>query len=90
VKGKSKIVTIYEVFDADTENLIALKQQTSSDFELGVQLYHEDKCDEAYHYFKTTLQINPDDKVAEVYLQRCARPQNRHESETFIDSKFTL
>ncbi|MEZ5671986.1 MAG: hypothetical protein R3E08_06210 [Thiotrichaceae bacterium] len=45
VKGKSKIVTIYEVFDANTEHFIALKQQTLSDFEQGVHLYHEDKFD---------------------------------------------
>jgi len=90
VKGKSKIVTIYEVFDANTENLIALKQQTLQDFEQGVQLYHEYRHDEAYHYFKKTLQINPSDKVAEVYLQRCTRPLNSQESEAFIDSKFTL
>jgi class 3 adenylate cyclase len=90
VKGKSIIVTIYEVFDANTENLIALKQQTLLDFEQGVRLYHENKCDAACDYFKKVLDINPDDKVAEVYLQRCTRPLDSKESEPFIDSKFTL
>lgn len=89
IKGKSKIVTIYEVFDANTEHLIALKQQTLSDFEQGVHLYHEDKLDAAYDSFKKVLHINPDDKVAEVYLQRCTRIDSK-ESEVFIDSKFTL
>ncbi|MCK5876949.1 MAG: Cache 3/Cache 2 fusion domain-containing protein, partial [Candidatus Marithrix sp.] len=39
VKGKSKPVTVYEVFDGDLPEIIKLKQQTLADFEQGIASY---------------------------------------------------
>lgn len=89
VKGKSQVVAIYEVFDSEDERVIALKRQTLDDFEQGVHLYHQDHSQEAYNCFEKVLQINPQDTVALVYLQRCYTLSSQ-EAEPFIDSKFTL
>jgi len=71
VKGKSEIVTIYEVFDADTPDSIALKNETIADFEPGFVLYHSGEIADAKPLFETVLQVNPHDTVARVYLERC-------------------
>jgi len=71
VKGKTKAVTIYEVFDADPAKIIALKQDTLKDFEQGVHCYHRQALADARRFFEQVLAINPDDGVAQVYWQRC-------------------
>jgi len=71
VKGKSKGVTVYEVFDADLPEMKNLKIQTLADFEQGFKLYHEDVLDEAHHCFERVLATNPTDQVAQIYLERC-------------------
>jgi class 3 adenylate cyclase/CheY-like chemotaxis protein len=73
VKGKSKTVTIYEIFDADTPDNIALKNKTISDFEPGFVLYHSGEIVDAKPLFETVLQINPYDTAAQVYLERCKK-----------------
>jgi len=73
VKGKSKTITIYEVFDADTPECIALKNDTIPYFEPGFVLYHSGDSAEAKPLFETVLQVNPDDTAAQVYLERCQK-----------------
>jgi class 3 adenylate cyclase len=70
VKGKSEIVTIYEIFDADTPSVITLKNQTRTDFEQGFLLYHSNQFELARQLFKKVLQINKNDIVAQIYLER--------------------
>ncbi|RKZ73158.1 MAG: hypothetical protein DRQ57_15260 [Gammaproteobacteria bacterium] len=71
VKGKSKEVTVYEIFDADTPESIALKKESLSTFQQGFVLYHCDQFNDARPFFEQVLQINPNDRTAQVYLERC-------------------
>jgi len=71
VKGKSKFLTVYEVYDADPDNIATLKTQTLCDFEQGFTYYHRQDFIEAKRCFQSVLQLNPDDKAAKVYLSRC-------------------
>jgi PAS domain S-box-containing protein len=71
VKGKTEKVTVYEVFDADNSNSIDLKNETISYFEAGFILFRREKFNKAKPFFEKLLQINPNDKVAQVYLERC-------------------
>ncbi len=71
VRGKAQQVTVYEVFNADSPDVIALKMQTLNSFEQGLRHYHRREFDEAQKYLNTVLQINPADKAAQVYMQRC-------------------
>jgi len=71
VKGKTEEVTIYEIFDADTPDVIELKRQTLSEFEQGFVLYHSDEHSDAKRLFEQVLACNPNDKVAQIYLERC-------------------
>jgi signal transduction histidine kinase/class 3 adenylate cyclase/CheY-like chemotaxis protein len=71
VKGKTKPVTVYEVFDADTSEQLALKLETLKDFETACEYYHEGDIESARVLFAQVLAANPADSPAQVYLQRC-------------------
>ncbi len=71
VKGKTEKVTVYEVFDADNSKSITWKNETRSYFEAGFKLFRREKFNKAKPFFEKLLRINPDDKVAQVYLERC-------------------
>ncbi|MCU0517572.1 MAG: CHASE2 domain-containing protein [Oscillatoria sp. Prado101] len=71
VKGKSEMVTVYEVFDADPPAVKEGKSATRTNFEQALLLYHIKAFSEAAQLFQHCLQINPDDLVAKIYLERC-------------------
>jgi class 3 adenylate cyclase/HAMP domain-containing protein len=71
VKGKSEVVTIYEVYDADFPENIALKNETKENFELGFVLYHSGEIIDSKENFKKVFDVNKKDKAAQVYLERC-------------------
>ncbi|EDN67755.1 adenylyl cyclase class-3/4/guanylyl cyclase [Beggiatoa sp. PS] len=71
VKGKSQEVTVYEIYDADSPTIVALKDQTRDEFEEGFVLYHWEEFNDAHPFFERVFKINPNDKVAHIYLKRC-------------------
>ena len=73
VKGKSQMVTVYEVFAADPPELRQKKLETKTLFEQALVLYNSDRCVEATRFFSGCLQINPRDNVAQIYMQRCLK-----------------
>jgi two-component system sensor histidine kinase ChiS len=70
VKGKSKTVSIFEVLNGDAEDMIALKIQTKSDFELALILYHQHKLRDAKACFDRVVELNSADEAAKLYSQR--------------------
>ncbi|NEO99009.1 MAG: response regulator [Symploca sp. SIO2E9] len=73
VKGKSQAVGVFEVCDANPQQLIELKMQTLTEFEKGVELYVEKKFTQAQQIFEQVLQINQQDLVAKLYIERCQK-----------------
>jgi TolA-binding protein len=71
VKGKSSAVTVFEVFDADDAEIREGKSVTKQDFEQALLLYHQENLAEAAQGFQKVLSINPNDTVAQIYLERC-------------------
>jgi len=71
VKGKSEPVTVYEVFDGDAPHLAELKMKTRDDFEKGLAHYRQKAFTEATRCFEQVLRTHPDDKAAQIYLNRC-------------------
>jgi|WetSurMetagenome_2_1015567.scaffolds.fasta_scaffold136975_2 class 3 adenylate cyclase len=72
VKGKDTPVTVFEIFDGDSEAVAQLKKDTKESFEAGLGLYYECKFAEASVRFNQVLEKNPEDKAALIYLKRCA------------------
>jgi predicted ATPase/class 3 adenylate cyclase/GAF domain-containing protein/tRNA A-37 threonylcarbamoyl transferase component Bud32 len=71
VKGKSAAVTVYEVFDGDSSDMRESKLVTKVAFEQALLLYNQQNFREAEQYFQDVLRINPEDKVAQIYLKCC-------------------
>lgn len=71
VKGKSELVTIYEVFDADAEKIREGKLATKTAFEQALVLYNMNAFTQAAQLFADCLRQNPEDKVPHLYLERC-------------------
>jgi two-component system sensor histidine kinase ChiS len=72
VKGKSKLVSVFEILDGDPTTM-ELKLETKSTFEEGLHLYYDRKFAEASVRFNQVLECNPADRAARLYLQRAAR-----------------
>ncbi len=70
VKGKNDPVSVFEIFDGDPAELVALKLRTRTDFEKGLLHYHSEEFAEAQTFFKAVLEQNSDDKAASLYLKR--------------------
>lgn len=75
VKGKSNIVSIYEVFDANLFELKKMKVESSPFYEKGLNLYFEKKWETAIEFFQKSLEVFPNDKVAKMYIDRCEQFQ---------------
>ncbi len=71
VKGKTEEVTIYEIYDSDSPEMIAWKDKTREDFEVGFVQYHSGEFADAHPLFEKIWQQNQMDKVAQIYLNRC-------------------
>lgn len=71
VKGKSRWVDIYEVFDCDNGLLKSLKESTLEDFNRGVASYQQKDIDAALKAFQDVVEKNPDDNPAKLYIERC-------------------
>ena len=70
VKGKTTAVSVFEIYDTEAEQSIALKQQTSEVFQEGLDFYYKQKFVLAQKIFQNILQVNPEDKVAMLYFKR--------------------
>ena len=71
VKGKSELVTVYEVFDADLSQIKAAKLATLQTFTEAWYFYNMKAFAEAKKRFAEVLRVNPQDQVANIYLNRC-------------------
>lgn len=70
VKGKSEMVSVFEVFDADPPVLYRKKAATKTLFEQALILYHLEAFPESAECFEACLRENPSDQVAKIYLER--------------------
>lgn len=71
VKGKSKAVAVFEVFDGDEPQVKESKLATKTIFEEGLFLYHQQATKQAAQRFEEVLRLNPKDTVAQIYQSRC-------------------
>ncbi len=71
VKGKSEMVSVFEVFDADPPEVREGKLATKSMFEEALLLYNRQNLSGAKQLFNDCLGVNPMDRVAQIYLGRC-------------------
>ncbi|WP_071518328.1 adenylate/guanylate cyclase domain-containing protein [Geitlerinema sp. PCC 9228] len=71
VRGKTEPVAVFEVFDGDDPNVKAGKLATVGIFEQGLFSYYRHAWQEAADLFQACVRLNPEDRVAQIYLERC-------------------
>ena len=71
VKGKEKPVGIYEIIDGEPDKTRLLKERTLASFNDGVSYYQAQEFEEAAGCFTRVLELNADDRAANIYLSRC-------------------
>ncbi len=70
VKGRNEAIAVYEVLDAENEEICHLKLQTQPNFAQGVSYYRDRALTDAKAYFERVLAVNSLDKTAKLYLER--------------------
>jgi adenylate cyclase len=91
VKGRNEPIAIYEVLDAETQDVQHLKRQTQIPFEQGVECYRSGLLNDAKLHFEQVLAINAADKTASLYLDRLHQlieqgiPENWNEAWAFSE-----
>ena len=73
VKGKKQVITIYEVFDADPEDLFGRKLKMKPIFEKGQQHYFAKEFADALKCFTDVLMVLPEDLTTKHYLKRSSK-----------------
>ena len=71
VKGKSKYVIVYEVFDADPPEILMAKLANLPIYTEAMSLCDRKEFREAGKLFEQCLRTNSSDRVARIYLKRC-------------------
>ena len=71
VKGKSELVTVYEVFDAEPPEIKAGKLATLELFAEARANYLQGKFAKAAGLFAECWRQNPGDRVSKIYWERC-------------------
>lgn len=78
VKGKTKQVSVFEVFNADLPDCREGKRTTRTQFEQGLMLYHLEEYYDALQFFQQCLHFNPQDQVAQRYRILCRSQLDAH------------
>jgi class 3 adenylate cyclase/FixJ family two-component response regulator len=76
VKGKDQLTTVYEVFDADCEAIKTAKLASLATFNQALHCFNEQDFKHALSLFSHCLADNPDDSVAQIYLNRILGQMN--------------
>ena len=72
VKGRAQALAVYEFFDGEPPEVVALKERTRAHLTEALDHYFERRFPEAAVSLKHVLQVNPNDKTAQRYLKNAA------------------
>ncbi len=76
VKGKTEPVAIYEILDYHDEQTFPNIVEVLTLFKNGLNKYRKRQWQQAISLFNEALVLNPDDKVCQLYLERCRKLEN--------------
>lgn len=76
VKGKEKEVGVVEILDGFEERVIALYNESKIFFEEGLTRFKQKEYSEAIGYFEQVIKMNPFDRAAYYYYEKCSENIN--------------
>ena len=71
VKGKTEPGSVYEILDYHEEETFPNVMEVLNHFKSGLQYYRAGKWDDAIAAFGEALKLNEDDKLTQMYVERC-------------------
>jgi class 3 adenylate cyclase len=71
VKGKTKPIQMYEIFDADSESVKQQKKETLQELNKAVTLYRNRNFKEARKVFLNLIKINKENELEKYFLAHC-------------------
>lgn len=71
VKGKGDSVSVYEVLDFDDVESCGQTDKSMKTFQEGLNFYRDRKWEKGINKFYKTLEINANDNVSRIYVDRC-------------------
>ncbi|MEO9962127.1 MAG: adenylate/guanylate cyclase domain-containing protein, partial [Nisaea sp.] len=71
VKGKTEPVGVYEVLDFHTDETFPNLMEAVNHFKSGRGHYDKGEWDKATKAFREAIALNPNDKLAQTYVERC-------------------
>ncbi|MCK6380539.1 MAG: adenylate/guanylate cyclase domain-containing protein [Leptospiraceae bacterium] len=72
VKGKEKPITLFEVMNTDSQEILEKKIQSKPLYEEALSLYKKGEFQEAIDCFIECGKICPEDEISEMYIRRCS------------------
>lgn len=73
VKGMQNLVSVFEVYDGEPDQIFEQKRKTQGEFEKGVYAYHAQEYAEALAVFKAIYSPEYCDPAVSVYIERCRK-----------------
>jgi two-component system sensor histidine kinase ChiS len=70
VHGKQDAVAVFDILDGLPDREREMRHKTLADFEKGLLFYYNQEFAEALTYFGRVLDVDPEDKAAQLYRQR--------------------
>ncbi len=70
VKGRNEPISVYEILDAEIDDIKILKLNSQPDFEQALDYYRQGSFEQAKVYLSKVLSVNSADKTADLYLSR--------------------
>ncbi len=77
LKGKTKPCRIYEILDNHTEETFPNKKEVLGFFEKGLKEYRDGNWKDSISAFREALNLNPNDKACQVFIDRCEILKNK-------------
>ena len=71
VQGKTEPAVVYEVLDYHTDETFPNLMEALNQFKHGLAEYRKQRWEQAAGAFRGALRLNPEDKVSEMYVERC-------------------
>ncbi|MBX9258126.1 response regulator [Desmonostoc muscorum CCALA 125] len=70
VKGRNEPISVYEILDAEIDEIKFLKLKSQPDFDQALDYYRQGNFERAKVYLSKVLSVNSADKTADLYLNR--------------------
>lgn len=70
ISGKKRMIKVYEIFNADIEEIVKLKKETKIEFETAVSFFHASNFSKAHKIFLDILKRNRHDHAVKFFLNQ--------------------